>query len=295
MNATAVSDPSKSRARWWRSRSARRFVKNRLAMVGVFLIVGLMLACFVGPHLLPFDELFIDLRARFSPPGTGAHIFGTDPLGRDIAARLFHAGQISLLVGFFAMVMSTVVGTVVGIVAGYTGGWLGAALMRVVDAFLSFPSIFLLLALAAFVNPSPIMITIIIAVTSWMEVARIVEAEVRSLRDRDFVLAARMVGLPRSQIMFRELLPNVIGPIIVAATLTVARAILLEAYISFLGYGIQPPLPSWGNMLNGAQQYLDKAPWLAIVPGIAITMAVAGFNFIGDGLRDALDARSDQR
>lgn len=264
-------------------------------MVGVGLIVGLTLACFVGPHLLPFDELYIDLRARFAPPGSGAHFLGTDPLGRDIAARLFQAGQISLLVGFFAMVMSTVVGTVVGVVAGYTGGWLGAALMRVVDAFLSFPSIFLLLALAAFVNPSPIMITIIIAVTSWMEVARIVEAEVRSLRDRDFVLAARMVGLSRTQIMFRELLPNVIGPIIVAATLTVARAILLEAYISFLGYGIQPPLPSWGNMLNGAQQYLDKAPWLAIVPGVAITMAVAGFNFIGDGLRDALDARSDQR
>jgi len=193
------------------------------------------------------------------------------------------------------MLMSTVVGTAVGVVAGFHGGWIGAVLMRVVDAFLSFPSIFLLLALAAFIEPSPIMITIIIAVTSWMEVARIVEAEVKSLRDRDFVMAARMLGLPAWQIMFRELLPNVIGPIIVAATLTVARAILLEAYVSFLGYGIQPPLPSWGNMLNGAQQYLDKAPWLAIVPGLAITAAVAGFNFIGDGLRDALDARSDQR
>lgn len=280
---------------WWRSRTMRRFRRNRLAMVGVALIVGLTLACFVGPYLLPFDDLYIDLRARFAPPGTGAHIFGTDPLGRDIAARLFQAGQISLLVGFFAMLMSTVVGTAVGVIAGFRGGWIGAVLMRVVDAFLSFPSIFLLLALAAFIEPSPIMITIIIAVTSWMEVARIVEAEVKSLRDRDFVMAARMLGLPVWQIMFRELLPNVIGPIIVAATLTVARAILLEAYVSFLGYGIQPPLPSWGNMLNGAQQYLDKAPWLAIVPGLAITAAVAGFNFIGDGLRDALDARSDQR
>ncbi|WP_374644321.1 ABC transporter permease [Tabrizicola sp.] len=280
---------------WWRSRTMRRFRRNRLAMVGVALIVGLTLACFVGPYLLPFDDLYIDLRARFAPPGTGAHVFGTDPLGRDIAARLFQAGQISLLVGFFAMLMSTVVGTAVGVVAGFRGGWIGAVLMRVVDAFLSFPSIFLLLALAAFIEPSPIMITIIIAVTSWMEVARIVEAEVKSLRDRDFVMAARMLGLPAWQIMFRELLPNVIGPIIVAATLTVARAILLEAYVSFLGYGIQPPLPSWGNMLNGAQQYLDKAPWLAIVPGLAITAAVAGFNFIGDGLRDALDARSDQR
>lgn len=126
-----------------------------------------------------------------------------------------------------------------------------------------------------------------------MQVARVVEAEVRSLRDRDFILAARMLGLSSSHIMFRELLPNVAGPIIVSATLTIANAILLEAYISFLGYGIQPPLPSWGNMLNGAQQYLATAPWLAIVPGVAITLAVTGFNFVGDGLRDALDARSD--
>lgn len=291
----AATEPLAPPTRWWRTRTMRRFMRNRLAVLGVALIALLTLACFVGPHLLPFDELYIDLRARFAPPMTGAHIFGTDPLGRDIAARLFQAGQISLLVGFSAMLMSTVLGTVIGVVAGYSGGRIGAALMRVVDAFLSFPSIFLLLALAAFVSPSPLMITVIIAVTSWMEVARIVEAEVRSLRDRDFVMAARMLGLSSARIMFRELLPNVIGVIIVAATLTVARAILLEAYISFLGYGIQPPLPSWGNMLNGAQQYLDKAPWLAIVPGVAITVAVAGFNFIGDGLRDALDARSDLR
>jgi len=182
---------------------------------------------------------------------------------------------------------------VLGIAAGYFGGRIGTVLMRFVDAMLSFPNIFLLLAMAAFIKPSPIMITLIIAATSWMEIARIVEAEVRSLRERDFVVAARMLGLSNSHIMFRELLPNAIGPIIVAATLTVARAILLEAYVSFLGYGIQPPLPSWGNMLNGAQQYLDSAPWLAIVPGAAITLAVTSFNFIGDGLRDALDARSD--
>jgi peptide/nickel transport system permease protein len=137
------------------------------------------------------------------------------------------------------------------------------------------------------------MITLIIAVTSWMEISRIVEAEIRSLRERDFTLAARMVGASNRWIMFRELVPNAIGPIIVAATLTIANAILLEAYISFLGYGIQPPLPSWGNMLNAAQQYLGKAPWLAIVPGLAITLAVTSFNFIGDGLRDALDGRSD--
>jgi len=191
------------------------------------------------------------------------------------------------------MILSTVIGATVGVIAGYRGGWVGSALMRLVDAFLAFPSIFLMLALAALLKPSPIMITVIIAVTSWMEVARIVEAEVRSLREREFVQAGRMLGLSGAHIMFREILPNVMGPIIVAATLTVARAILLEAYVSFLGYGIQPPLPSWGNMLNGAQQYLASAPWLAIMPGIMITMAVTSFNFIGDGLRDALDVRND--
>lgn len=285
--------PTHTGQRWWHSRSVRRFARHRLAMFGLVMIIVLVLACVFGPWLLPFDDLYIDLRGRFSPPFTGYHFFGTDPLGRDIAARLFMAGRISLLVGFAAMVISTVFGTVLGIAAGFFGGRIGTVLMRFVDAMLSFPNIFLLLAMAAFIKPSPIMITLIIAATSWMEIARIVEAEVRSLRERDFVVAARMLGLSNSHIMFRELLPNAIGPIIVAATLTVARAILLEAYVSFLGYGIQPPLPSWGNMLNGAQQYLDSAPWLAIVPGAAITLAVTSFNFIGDGLRDALDARSD--
>ena len=276
-----------------RSRALRRFLGHKLAMLGLAMVLVLTAACFIGPHLLPYDELYIDLRARFAPPGTGTHILGTDPLGRDLAARLFHAGQVSMAIGFAVMVIATCIGAVVGVVSGYYGGRVAAVMMRVVDAFLSFPSVFLMLVLAAFIKPGPVMIALIISATSWMEVARIVEAEVKSLRDRDFVQAARMLGLSGRWIMFRELLPNAIGPIIVAATLTVARAILLEAYISFLGYGIQPPLPSWGNMLNGAQQYLQSAPWLALVPGIAITMAVTGFNFIGDGLRDAFDSRTD--
>ncbi|TJW11829.1 MAG: ABC transporter permease [Mesorhizobium sp.] len=293
MSQSELLVPARSTQPWWRSRTMRRFARHRLAMFGLAMIIVLVLACVIGPFLLPFDDLYIDLRGRFSPPFTGYHFFGTDPLGRDIAARLLMAGRISLLVGFAAMLLSIVFGTVLGIVAGFFGGRIGTVLMRFVDAMLSFPNIFLLLAMAAFIKPSPTMITLIIAATSWMEIARIVEAEVRSLRERDFVVAARMLGLSNSHIMFRELLPNAIGPIIVAATLTVARAILLEAYVSFLGYGIQPPLPSWGNMLNGAQQYLDSAPWLAIVPGAAITLAVTSFNFVGDGLRDALDARSD--
>jgi peptide/nickel transport system permease protein len=281
-------------SRWWRSRTTHRFVSHPLALLGVAMITSLTLACVFGPYLLPYDSLHIDLRARFAPPLTGQHYLGTDPLGRDVAARLLMAGRISLLVGFCAMLLSTLIGTLVGVIAGYRGGWIGAALMRTVDGFLSFPSIFLVLALAAALRPTPAMIVIIISVTKWMEVARIVEAEVRSLREREFVQAGRMLGLSGAHIMFREILPNAMGPIIVAATLTVARAILLEAYISFLGYGIQPPLPSWGNMLNGAQQYLASAPWLAIIPGAAITIAVTSFNFIGDGLRDALDVRDDR-
>jgi len=278
---------------WWHSRAAYRFMRHHLALAGIAMISLLVLACVIGPYALPYDSLHIDLRARFAPPLSGQHYFGTDPLGRDLAARLLMAGRISLLVGFSAMLLSTLIGTLVGVTAGYRGGWVGAALMRTVDGFLSYPSIFLVLALAATLRPSPVMITVIIAVTSWMETARIVEAEVRSLREREFVQAARMVGLSGKHIMFREILPNAMGPIIVAASLAVARAILLEAYISFLGYGIQPPLPSWGNMLNGAQQYLASAPWLAIIPGAAITIAVTSFNFIGDGLRDALDVRDD--
>lgn len=293
MATVATYRPSSALVAWTSNPTLRRFMRHKLAVLGVVMITGLILACVFGPYVLHYNDLTIDIRNRFASPLTGNHYLGTDALGRDTAARLLNAGRISLTVGFFAMLISTVFGTLIGVVAGYYRGWVGAALMRFVDAFLSFPSVFLVLVLAAFIKPSPMMITLIIAVTSWMEISRIVEAEIRSLRERDFTLAARMVGASNSWIMFRELVPNAIGPIIVAATLTIANAILLEAYISFLGYGIQPPLPSWGNMLNAAQQYLGKAPWLAIIPGLAITLAVTSFNFIGDGLRDALDGRSD--
>jgi peptide/nickel transport system permease protein len=286
--STAIELPPRAK-----NRIVKRFMRHKLAVCGLVIIALLILASIVGPWLIPFDQLYIDLRNRSAPPMTGAHIFGTDPLGRDVAARLFMAGRVSLAAGVAAMLISTVIGVTVGTVSGYYGGRVGAVLMRVVDGFLAFPSIFLMLTLSAFIRPSPMMITLIIAVTSWMQVARVVDAEVRSLRYREYILAATMLGLSPSRVMFREILPNVMGPIIVSATLTIANAILLEAYISFLGYGIQPPLPSWGNMLNGAQQYLTSAPWLAIVPGVAITLAVTGFNFIGDGLRDALDVRND--
>jgi peptide/nickel transport system permease protein len=268
-------------------------MRHRLALLGLAIIVLLVFGTVLGPHLVPYDDLHIDIRHRFQAPFMGPHPLGSDQLGRDMLARLLMAGRVSLTVGFAAMALSTVAGTVIGAVAGYYGGFVGATLMRFVDAVLCFPTIFLLLALAAFVTPDLVSITLIVAATAWMEVARIVEGQIRALRDRDFAVAAQVLGASDFSIMMHELLPNALAPIVVAATLNVARAILLESYVSFLGYGIQPPVPSWGNMLENAQEYLGSAPWLALLPGIAITLAVTSFNFVGDGLRDALDPRLD--
>ena len=272
----------------------RRFLRHRVALLGVGVVLFMTLFSFVGPWLIPFNDTDTDIRARLTEPFAGPHVFGTDPLGRDILARLMYAGRISLSIGFAATALSVVVGVLVGLVAGFYRGAIGAVLMRFVDAMLCFPTIFLLLAVAALIEPSVTSIVVLIAVASWMEVARVVEGQIRSLRERDFALAAESLGASDSRIMFRELLPNAVAPIVVAATLNIAHAILAESYISFLGFGIQPPTPSWGNMLENAQSYLTNAPWLAIVPGLAITLTVTSFNFIGDGLRDALDAKLDR-
>jgi peptide/nickel transport system permease protein len=272
----------------------RRFLRHRVALLGLGVVLFMTLASFVGPWLIPFNDTDTDIRARLTEPFAGPHLLGTDPLGRDILARLMYAGRISLSIGFAATALSVVVGVLVGLVAGFYRGAIGAVLMRFVDAMLCFPTIFLLLAVAALIEPSVTSIVVLIAVASWMEVARVVEGQIRSLRERDFALAAESLGASDSRIMFRELLPNAVAPIVVAATLNIAHAILAESYISFLGFGIQPPTPSWGNMLENAQSYLTNAPWLAIVPGLAITLTVTSFNFIGDGLRDALDAKLDR-
>ncbi|WP_227310195.1 ABC transporter permease [Acidisoma cellulosilyticum] len=275
------------------NRAVRRFLRHRLAIIGLLIILFLVLACAIGPSLLPYNQLHIDLRHRFQAPFMGPHILGSDQLGRDLLARLLMAGRISLTVGFVAMVLSTAVGVIIGLASGFYGGRIGGALMRLVDAVLCFPSIFLLLTLAALTTPSLLTITVIIALTAWMQVARIVDGQVRALRERDYMIAAEALGASDSRLMFRELLPNIVAPIVVSATLNVANAILMEAYVSYLGYGIQPPTPSWGNMLNNAQEYLTTAPWLALLPGAVITLAVSSFNFVGDGLRDALDPHMD--
>jgi len=273
----------------------RRFQQHRMAMFGLITIVVLFLAALFAPAIAPYDPDQVNPIARHLPPLSPGHLLGTDEIGRDVLSRLLYAGRVSLTVGFAAMVVTIVVGSLVGLCSAYYGGKTDVILMRLTDVFLSFPTIYLLLVLAAFVRPSVLTITLIVGLTAWMEVARIVRAQFLMLKEQEFVTAARAMGSTAPRIMLRELLPNGIGPIIVAATLQVAAAILAESYISFLGYGIQPPQASWGIMLNNAQEFFTRAPWLAVFPGVAITLSVLAFNFVGDGLRDAFDPRQRVR
>lgn len=268
-----------------------KFLRHRMAVVGMAVIAAMTLLAVAGPFFSRYTPEEIDIMLRFAPPLTGGHILGTDELGRDVLARLMAGGRISLGIGFAAMIISVVLGTAVGMIAGYRGGIIGMILMRLVDAVMAFPTIFLVLALALLVKPGIASTTLLIAATSWMGVARLVEGQFRALRNAEYVAAARTTGASELRIMVIELLPNAASAIIVVATLNIARAILLESYVSYLGYGIQAPMASWGNMLNNAQMYLTSAPWLAIVPGLAITFTVTSFNFMGEGLRDILEPR----
>ena len=288
--AAAVRVPGGLRARRM-SPAVARFTRHRLAILGAAAVVVLLLTAIFAPDIAPRNPLYIDLVVRFTPPLHGAFLLGTDPLGRDLLSRLIYAGRISLTVGFSAMLVSAVVGTAVGTLAAYRGGAVDSVFMRVTDVGFSLPSIFLLLLLAAFIPPSVLSITLIIGLTSWMATARLVRGQILTVLKLDFIEAARAGGASDLRLVLRHLLPNSTAPVVVAATLNVADAILAESYVSFLGYGIQPPLASWGNMLNNAQSYFVSAPWLAVFPGLMITLAVTSINFIGDGLRDALDPR----
>lgn len=272
-------------------RVLRRFMRHRLAMLGLLVVVGLILATVFASYVAPYDPLALDIPHRFAPPFSPGHILGTDDLGRDVLSRLLYAGRISLAVGFAAMSVTIVVGFLIGAFAAYYGGVVDTLLMRLTDMALCFPNIFLLLFVAAFITPTLPSVALIIGLTCWMEIARIVHGQILSLKEQDFILAARLSGAPHWRIVLRQILPNTVAPILVAATLNTANAILLESYISFLGYGIQPPTASWGNMLTNAQSDFAIDPWLAVFPGLAITLAVMSFNFVGDGLRDALDIR----
>jgi len=270
----------------------RRFSSHRLAVIGGCIVLLLLLSAIFADLISPHDPLDLDTSRRFIEPFTDIHfILGTDEMGRDTFARLLHGGRISLIVGIAAMLATVVTGLLVGLISGYYGGKIDNILMRFTDTILCFPQVFLLLILAAFITPTVISIALIIGFTSWMEVARIIRAQIQYIKKQDFIQASFALGASGPRIMFRELLPNAMAPVLVSATLNVANAVLMESYISFLGYGIQPPLASWGNMLTNAQAYFDLSPWLAILPGIMITLTVMSFNFLGDGLRDALDPR----
>ena len=269
----------------------RRFTRNRLASAGAIGVFVLVALAALAPWVAPRDPLYIDMAHKFARPGEAGFVLGADELGRDLLSRLLHAGRVSLAVGLITALIAVCVGSILGAVAGFYGGAVDSAIMRVVDVLLSIPTIFLLLALAAFLKPTMLTITLIIGLNSWMSVARMVRGQVLSLKEQEFVLAARAAGAGAGRLIVRQLLPNAVAPVLVAATLTVATAILLESSLSYLGYGIQPPTASWGNMLNNAQSYVLYAPWVAVYPGAMISLTVLSFNFAGDGLRDALDPR----
>jgi peptide/nickel transport system permease protein len=284
----------------------RRFRRHKMAMAGAVVLVLLFVYSFGGALIVPEEYANqTNTPMRLSPPSR-EHPFGTDTIGRDVMARTIYGGQISLIIGLTAVLIECFIGITLGAMAGFYGGKLDAVLMRFTEAMLIIPEIFLLIVMAKMFggkipainafgrefSGSVVIIVFIIGLTSWMYLARIVRAEFLSLKENDFILAARATGTSKTQIIFRHVLPNSIAPIVVAATLGVANAILAEAYISFLGLGVQPPTATWGNMLDGANNYLESAPWLWFFPGMLILLTVLSINFLGDGLRDALDPRS---
>jgi len=284
----------------------RRFVRHRMALIGFGILVALILYVIMGAFLFTEEEAnYVDLRNRLSPP-SAEHPFGTDLGGRDILARTIYGGQISIIIGILAVVISVTVGVLIGAISGYFGGIIDSLLMRFTEAMFNIPQLFLLIVLAKFFateaptlkflgrtfSGSVVVIIAVIGFDSWMYLARIVRSNFLSLKEQEFVTAAHATGASDFSIIFEHILPNTMAPIIVSATLEVANAILAEAYISFLGMGVQPPTPTWGNMLNEAYNRLESAPWMWFFPGTFILLIVLAINFVGDGLRDALDPRS---
>jgi peptide/nickel transport system permease protein len=267
----------------WRHGSAR---------VGLLLVLLLVLAALLADVVAPGDPSALGPPdARLLPPG-GRHWLGTDQLGRDLLARLVHGSRVSLLVGWVSVLAAVLCGTAVGLAAGLGPAWLDRLLMMLCDLLLAFPRIFLILLLVSLTSPSLLLVMIVLGVTGWMTVSRLVRAEVLSLRERDFILAGRGLGITPWRLAWRHVLPNVLPTIVVAATLRVGNTILLESFLSFLGLGAQPPTISWGALIEQGRAFLLDGWWLTTFPGLAITLTVVGYNLLGDGLREALDPRN---
>ena len=268
----------------------RQLRRHRLAVASLGFFAVASLLCLLAPVLTPYEYDVIDL-AQIRQPPSAAHWLGTDDLGRDLWTRILYGGRISLLIGLIAAGVGTGVGTLVGAVAGFFGGRTDAVLMRLTDVAYAIPSLPLLIVLASFTDSAFAVIAIIIGLLSWMTTARVVRSEVLTIREMPYVEAARSVGAGDGRIIWRHVLPNALGPIVVGGTLAVGNALIVESSLSYLGLGVQPPTPTWGNMLRDAQSTMATEPWLTIFPGLAILFVVLAVNFIGDGLQDALDPR----
>jgi peptide/nickel transport system permease protein len=271
----------------------RQFQRNRLAVAGGVVVALLAALALLAPVLAPYDPAAYDVKQILLAPSP-AHWFGTDQLGRDVLSRMLFGARISMAVGFISVGIAVLLGTLIGTLAAYYGGRVDEALMRFVDLMLNFPRFFLLLTLIALLRPSIWVIMAVIGFTGWMGLARLVRGEILSLREREFVQGARALGAPDARIMFRHILPNALVPVLVSATLGVAAAILTESGLSFLGLGVQPPTPSWGNILIDGKANIEIAWWLSVFPGLAILVTVLAYNLLGEGLRDALDPRLRQ-
>lgn len=268
----------------------RQYIKNKLAVAGAIVIILLSFAAIFSPLLTRYDPDAINLNEIYQAP-SWQHPFGTDMNGRDVFARVLYGARISMSVGFISSGLAGLIGVIVGALAGFFGGKVDNFLMRIVDLILCIPSFFLLLMVIAMLEPNIYNVMIVIAITSWPGLARLVRAEVLSVRERDYVQAAIALGIGRWRIIWRHIIPNVMAPVFVAVTLGVAAAILVESGLSFLGLGVQPPTPSWGNILAQGRSVMQFAWWMTLFPGLAIFVTVLGYNLVGEGLRDALDPR----
>jgi peptide/nickel transport system permease protein len=273
-------------------RMIRRFLNYRPAIIGLAVMLIMIFVGVFANWVTPQDPYFQDYSVIKDPPGA-AHLLGTDSLGRDVLTRLVYATRVSLAVGLVSVILYTAIGTLLGAVAGYYGGWIDFVIMRFTDIVMCFPTLIIIITVVALIGPGLMNIMVVIGLISWPSICRLVRAQFLSLREREFTMAAVCLGLPSSRIIWRHLLPNCVGPITVAATFGIASSILTEASLSFLGLGVPPPEPSWGQMLTDAQKLtiLAEMPWLWVPPGLMISLMVLAINFVGDGLRDAFDPR----
>ncbi len=267
-----------------------RFRTNRLSVAGGVIVLCLFIVALSAPLLAPYQPNDIDRHNILMPPDRH-HPLGTDDLGRDVLSRMIYGARISLAVGFVAVGIATLIGICFGAMAGYYGGWLERIIMRFIDIMLTIPTFFLILAVIAFIEPSIWNIMIVIGLTGWMGVARLVRAEFLSIKEREYVTAARALGASDLRIIFRHILVNSMAPVLVSAVLGVAGAVLVESALSFLGIGVQPPTPSWGNILTLGKDNIEIAWWLSVFPGLAILITVLGYNLLGEGIRDSIDPR----